>query len=535
MLQKRSFGFLSTMNSAEIDKLADAVKSGGATSAFGILGSGRSLELASAIEERGIIFHRTYFEGSAAIMAGVSGLLAGNCGLAISIKGPGLSNMIPGIALCKFENFPMVALSESFEEGESLERAHKYLDHPTMVGPIVKASGACSPVESGFLRAQLLAKEEVPGPVHLDLISSKKRIVPKTGNISVKERGTGPHQHDVLKILGSAKKPAIILGSVCHRLGLKNSLETLAIPTFTTVAAKGLVDENLPFSAGIYTGAGVANSPEKSILTQADVVFSIGLRLNEILVQSVETQNIINLDVPVSRDEIRGNIKTFFSPVDEIKKLIEFLSTFEWGRNLVKQTRNTLLNLFDSTGFLPWNVYQELQRKLPNSSRYVIDTGNFCTIAEHSLVCRESNQTLFSANGRYMGTALPMGIGAALVDPNRRTIVICGDGGIGMHVSEIKIAVEAKLPVLVVLMSDGGYASILGNARQRGLNEDLLSISDPCWVGVLAALGMESVQVENEAEFKRALEQFDSKPKPFFIECKFDQNAYLKMTQTLRA
>ena len=65
---------------------------------FGIPGSGPSLFLLDALEKQGARFHLTHFEGSAALMAGALGKLSGRSGVAVSIKGPGLTNMLPGPA-----------------------------------------------------------------------------------------------------------------------------------------------------------------------------------------------------------------------------------------------------------------------------------------------------------------------------------------------------------------------------------------------------------------------------------------------------
>ena len=81
-------------------------------------------------------------------------------------------------------------------------------------------------------------------------------------------------------------------------------------------------------------------------------------------------------------------------------------------------------------------------------ARLVLDTGNFCTIGEHVWQVKRPSLYVASAQGRYMGVGIPLGIGAALYDPKVPTIVFTGDGGIGMFVSEMKLAVQNKLPLI---------------------------------------------------------------------------------------
>ena len=84
--------------------------------AFGIPGGGKSLELIDALSQYGIKFITTHHEASAAIMAGTIGKISNSFGLCISIKGPGITNMLPGISLCHFENFPIISICESYDD-----------------------------------------------------------------------------------------------------------------------------------------------------------------------------------------------------------------------------------------------------------------------------------------------------------------------------------------------------------------------------------------------------------------------------------
>ena len=47
------------------------------------------------------------------LMDGTIGKISNSFGLCISIKGPGITNMVPGISLCHFENFPIISFFES--------------------------------------------------------------------------------------------------------------------------------------------------------------------------------------------------------------------------------------------------------------------------------------------------------------------------------------------------------------------------------------------------------------------------------------
>ena len=76
---------------SDLHVLADGMAEEGVSRVFGIPGSGSSLTLLDALEQREVPFCLTHFEGSAALMAGAVGRLSGRAGVAIGIYygGPG--------------------------------------------------------------------------------------------------------------------------------------------------------------------------------------------------------------------------------------------------------------------------------------------------------------------------------------------------------------------------------------------------------------------------------------------------------------
>ena len=81
-----------------------------------------------------------------------------------------------------------------------------------------------------------------------------------------------------MRLVEKARQPIVVAGTLALRAGLSERLGKLQVPVFTTAAAKGLVDERLPNSAGVYTGVGLELSPEHDLFDQADLVVCIGMR-----------------------------------------------------------------------------------------------------------------------------------------------------------------------------------------------------------------------------------------------------------------
>ena len=102
----------------------------------------------------------------------------------------------------------------------------------------------------------------------------------------------------------------------------------------------------------------------------------------------------------------------------------------------------------------------------------VTDTG-FAFQATHQSLRIKAGQRLLSNGGlAAMGGGLPAAIGACYAT-GRRTVLICGDGGLMMNVQEL--ATIGVLPIVIFMYSDGGYATI----RETQDNANYVRFGEP--------------------------------------------------------
>lgn len=78
------------------------------------------------------------------------------------------------------------------------------------------------------------------------------------------------------------------------------------------------------------------------------------------------------------------------------------------------------------------------------------------------LELRGKRQMLTSGGLGTMGYGLPAAIGAAIGNPGRDVITICGDGGFQMNSQEMATAVVQELPITICILNNG----YLGMVRQ---------------------------------------------------------------------
>src|ERR1700676_4342105 len=79
-------------------------------------------------------------EQNAAFIAGGIGRMTGKAGVAITTSGPGVSNLVTGLATANSEGDPMVALGGAVALSDRLKKIHQTMDSISLLRPVTKFS-----------------------------------------------------------------------------------------------------------------------------------------------------------------------------------------------------------------------------------------------------------------------------------------------------------------------------------------------------------------------------------------------------------
>ena len=509
-----------------IQALAKAMAANGPGHAFGVPGSGQSLDLIHALEGHGVSFHSVHHEGAAAIMAGTVGRLSGKAGMAIAIKGPGLANMVGGMAACTYENLPMLAVTEAYGAEVPLAKAHKRLDQGALTAAISKGRRYLAAKGPGYDALSGWAGAEAPGPVFLELAGSvdKADAVPELEILA--------DQGDVLGLIERAARPLIIAGTLALRLDLSPDLNRMQIPVFSTAAAKGAVHEALPHAAGVYTGVGQELSPEADLIQRADLIVGIGLRPGEVLGAGPFKCDAVNLD-PINAPGHDGF--AFAGVLRDPAPAMAALAQKAWGvEECAQAVGRPRQHLLRPGNFLPAHAFAAIAQAFPSGVRVVIDTGYFCTIGEHIWQAPKGERCLSSGSGRYMGIGLPQAIAAAIHDPSVPTVLAVGDGGIAPFFAEARLAQRLTLPLAVLQMSDGGYGSVRTRAIADGLTQAPMLEPGASWRGAFDGIGFATSEAGGADALATALADWRPNDGPLFALLPMESEPYQEMIRGVR-
>jgi acetolactate synthase I/II/III large subunit len=396
------------------------------------------------------------------------------------------------------------------------------------VAPITKASRFSAKDGPGFTSMAHFACAEEPGPVLLELAPSAPPSAQALPEI-VTRREDGTRARETLR---HAQRPIVIAGALAWRAGLGAALAKLNCPVFSTAAAKGIVDERAAHAAGLWTGVGLALTPEQALLPQADLIIGIGLTAREAL-------KCAPFEVPYIAIEAVDTPGTdAFAPAARVglgdaSAALDLIAGKSWGLDELKGILDRLQARMEE-GFLPGAVFAAIDRRFQRRVRMVMDTGYFCTIGEHAWRAASADLCLLSGQGRYMGTGLPMALGAALHDSSVPTVLVAGDGGVAMYLAEAKLAAQHKLPLLIVLMTDNAFGSIRTRAIKDKLTQKPLVMDGRSWVATFDSVGIPGTRAESLGAVEEALSAWTPSSGPAFLEIPFEPDAYEAMVAGIR-
>jgi acetolactate synthase I/II/III large subunit len=102
-----------------------------------------------------------------------------------------------------------------------------------------------------------------------------------------------------------------------------------------------------------------------------------------------------------------------------------------------------------------------------------------------------------------LGFGLPAAIGPAAA--GHPVVAVCGDGGLAMGLGELATLVQERLPVVVLVVDDGGYGMLRYDQSRAGARHVGVDLTAPDFVALAAAFGLPATAVAAVADVGPAL------------------------------
>jgi acetolactate synthase-1/2/3 large subunit len=524
----------------------------GVTHMFGIPG-GHTLSINDALIGSAIRFVATRHEYGAVSAAASWGRITGRPGVCLATCGPGATNLATGLSAALRDSCPVVAITVNNTLRDMGWEDAQHADAVAVLSPLVKWSMQVrhpDEVSGAVAEAFRVAMSGKPGPVHLDFARDllEKGQTAFDGPGARRESGSQRLHADPILVseladrLAAAHRPVLWIGNGVRVSGAARRIlevaEHFACAVMTTFNGIGTVPTTHPnvFGARSRVGTRLSNP----ILAQSDLVVAIGNSLNGVSTSrwSLALPRLIQIDVEPARLGRRYPLE--LAVCGDADAVLSQLLVHDRG-GLISERQKWLDGLrAERAAWLgqslavtssaagpvaPQELVAALDRFGRDDTVWCVDASN-CGIWTHLLTIRDRMDYMRPVNFSNMGYALPAGIGAKLAAPDRDVVVLAGDGGIGMSLTEIETAVRLQLTLPIVVMNDCGY----GNIRQEQLHKygpryNGVDLGDIRFDQVCRAMGGEGVRVTSAGDLDDALAQARRHRVPFLIDVVTDPAA----------
>jgi acetolactate synthase-1/2/3 large subunit len=479
-------------------------------------------------------------EQGAANAAEAYGKLTGRPGICLVTRGPGAAQAAVGVHTAKQDSSPLLLLVGQVPRAFRGREAWQELDYGRVFGGLAKAAWEVDSAErlpEHLAEAYATALSGRPGPVVLalpeDVLAESADVV---DGVPVEAPRVVPPEDDldrVRELLAAAERPLVVVGEGGWTAETSRDVQAFceanALPVACSFRCQDFVDNRSPSYVGVL---GVAmDEALAGRLRDADLVLAIGGRLGEVPTRRytlLQDQTLIHAH-PDSEEVGRVHEPTLgiVATVQEVAASLRALDPVEprwhdwtqgaradYERNLLHESMEGDVDLGEVMAFL--------RERLPGDAVQTCGAGNF-TVWAHRFAEFTQFGTQACPRSGSMGYGLPAAVAAQLVHPERIVVCFTGDGDFVMSSPELATAVQYGLPIVVLLVNNGMYATIrMHQERQyprRVIGTDLVN---PDFPALARSYGAHGERVERTGDFAGAFERALASRKPAVLELPVD-------------
>ncbi|MDD4343592.1 MAG: biosynthetic-type acetolactate synthase large subunit, partial [Eubacteriales bacterium] len=461
----------------------------------------------------------------------------------------GATNLLTGLGTAMMDSVPVVAITgqvaqhligkDSFQEADTIG----FSLSSTKYNYLVKdAEDIPAIVEEAFY----IAQTGRPGPVLIDVpkdvlmqivTKTKKPVVRKHVLKKLATPKMNINQlNKAFEAIKKSKKPLIIAGGgiVIGRAEkeLQEVAQKLRIPVAVTLMGKG----SYPSGDDLFLGMVGMHGTVKGnySIQESDLIIAIGMRFSDRVVGRSDgfapKAKIIHVDIEAA--EIDKNIVTDIPIVADCKEFLTNvdkniegpLNTEPWIKEIQGVNKKKPI---PEEGIQPENLLQFINEYIDDKTIVVTDVGQHQMWSALYIHPKGEKSFLTSGGLGTMGYGLPAAIGAQVANPDKRVVLVTGDGSFQMNLQEMAIVRQYSLPITIVLMNN----RCLGMVRQwqelfheSNYSQTLFEFS-PDWELLAQAYGIKASKIEGKEEVDKVFtENYDGR-EPAFLDYRIDCKA----------
>ena len=506
------------------DLFIKALENEGVKYIFGIPGE-ENLDLLDSLKNSKIKLILTRHEQGAGFMAATYGRLTGKPGVCLSTLGPGATNFTTPAAYAQLGAMPMMMITGQKPIKKSKQGRFQIVDIVELFQPITKYTRQIvngNNIPSMIREAFRLAMEERPGAVHLELPEdiAAEDCEDRIFNVVGHRRPDADECaiQEAVKMIEQAKMPLLLIGAGANRKRTSQALQAFidktGIPFFNTQMGKGVVDERHEKFLG--TAALSSNDFLHCAINRADLIINVGHDVIEkppFFMEEGGTKVIHVNFFAAQVDEVYfpqlNVIGDIASSVIHIAKHIKDCSNWDlsyFGR--IKAEVEEHLTKYSADHrfpILPQRLVHLVREELPDDGIVTLDNGVYKIWFARNYKCYQPNTLLLDNALATMGAGLASAMCAKLINPDKKVISVCGDGGFMMNSQELETAVRLGLNMVIIILNDSSYGMIKWKQEGMGFDNFGLDYKNPDFVKYAESYGAIGHRPTSDDNFQEVL------------------------------
>lgn len=471
----------------------------------------------------------------------------GKTGVVFATSGPGATNLVTGIATAMMDSVPMVAITGNVATPLLGKDSFQEVDITGITMPITKHNFLVRDINTlaPILRkAFLIARSGRPGPVLVDVpkditaaVTEFEHEQPKA---NVRVHADNDSIAKAVRLINSAKRPMIYAGGGVISANASKQLVEFAekadIPVSCSLMGMGgFPNDHRLFCGliGMHGGYGSAMAT-----SNCDLMVVVGARFSDRVAGDTKSfakdAKIIHIDIDAA--EFDKNVLvdlTIRGSADEVlSKLVRNINKCdhtEWVEQIAQWNSEKKIVRPESEEITPEDVFNALNQLMRPQDILCTDVGQHQMWAAQMYDFKLPRTFITSGGLGTMGYGMGASIGSQVGNPDRRVVLITGDGSFHMNLNELTTLASYNLPVVVIIMNN----QVLGMVRQwqKLFYGRRFSHTDPCrktdFVKLAEAFGVTGMRMTRADEVNDTLAAAFAKNGPVVIDCRIskDMNA----------
>jgi len=406
----------------------------------------------------------------------------GRVGVAILTAGPGVTDGVTGVANAWRANSPILVFGGQGPFSNLRRGSLQEMDHVSVMKPITKWADACYQTDRIGEYVELAVRTAlsgVPGPSFLEIpmdvlhgpVDLESVTLPRFRDYRVASAASEDQVAQAVELLASAERPMIMAGTALKWSegagALRRFVEATNIPCYTNGMGRGQLPMDHPQ---------FFNRSRKNALAESDLVLLAGTPLDFRMKfgRSIpETSKIIQLDldetlIGQNRPTDVGLVGNLGANLDAMLAGTSDLDYADWSGKLRQLENDAAAALSvqlnsDEVPIDPLRLCREIADYVATDDDMIVIGDGGDIVAQASKVLRVPPNGVWMDPGPLgtLGIGMPFALAAQLSFPEKRVMIVYGDGSFGLNGFEFDTAARFGLPVVGVVGNDAAWGQMM--------------------------------------------------------------------------